>query len=298
MPYGFPSGQGLLQMARDAGGGISRLVSHLSHEEQRQLPTFVEALSGTLDKSLDAMLETRSDVTALGKAFMARALLNSERAAKIKTQEPEGAWYRELWAAISARSLEEVARNPLTIVTFNYDRSLEYSLIRALHTRTQAPPVECAQALSPIGPIHLHGSLGPLPEQASKTERLPLSVPYGGDGPGVTANNCADAARSIRIIHEAQPHDEAFALARRVLSSAERIVFLGFGYARQNVERLQLLECANKNATMYLCARGFTAQQQVAFIRPFFGPWGRDLRIGSEDQDIVEFLRHYPDALI
>jgi hypothetical protein len=262
------------------------------------LPAFVEALNGTLEKSLDAMLETRNDITAVGKAYMARVLLSCERKARLSKADLAGAWYRELWSAISADSLEQVSRCPLTIITFNYDRSLEYSLVRALQTRFPAPLDKCAAALSSIGPIHLHGSLGLLPEFAPPGQPFVTSVPYGGDVPDITPRNCEDAARAIRIIHEAQPQDEAFVRARTALSTADRILFLGFGYARQNVERLQLPSCANKNAAMYLCATGFTPEQQGALVRPFFGPWARNLLVGKEDEDIVRFFRRFPEVLL
>jgi hypothetical protein len=293
IPYKFPSGQELLRMARVKE--VRPYVGHLSEEEQQQIPAFLEAVKGTLEKSLDAMLETRDDITAVGKGFMARALLNCERSAKLTTEEPAGAWYRELWSAISADSLEQVSRCPLTIVTYNYDRSLEYSLIRALQTKFRRPTTDCAKALDSIGPIHVHGCLGLLPELAEQGQP---SVPYGGDVPNITARNCTDAGRAIRIIHEAKPQDEAFIRARDALSSAERIVFLGFGYARQNVERLQLHTCASKEATIYLCTAGFTPQQQNALVRPFFGPWIQRLQTGLEDEDIAKFLRRFPEIFL
>jgi hypothetical protein len=51
-------------------------------------------------------------------------------------------------------------------------------------------------------------------------------------------------------------------------------------------------------AEMFLCVTGFTPQQQVALIRPYFGPWGHNLRMGREPDDIVQFLRIFPEAFI
>jgi hypothetical protein len=88
------------------------------------------------------------------------------------------------------------------------------------------------------------------------------------------------------------------ARAHSALSDAERVIFLGFGYGRQNVERLQLQNHVKKQAGMYLCVTGFTPEQQVALVRPYFNPWGRDLRTGKETDDIVQFLRRYPEAFL
>jgi hypothetical protein len=294
-PYGFPSGQGLLQGARvHDEETLRRELRQLNRDSLQQIPAFRNALARTLEKSLDAMLEMRTDLSEVGKAFMARVLLECERSNRGRNLDPEGAWHRELWTAISAKSLEEVSQCALTIVTFNYDRSVEYALIGALEARFKRSRSECAEALASIGPIHLHGSLGVLPEFSTPGQ---ASVLYGGDSQEVTPVNCLNAAAGIRIIHEAHPNDEAFARARDALSTAKRVVFLGFGYANQNIERLQLQTCLNPATQIYLCVTGFTPHQQLALVRPHFSGF-RVVSMGEEKQDIVHFFRRFPEVLI
>ena len=47
-------------------------------------------------------------------------------------------------------------------------------------------------------------------------------------------------AKEIKIIHEPADDDSGFQAADKILAGAARIVFLGFGYAEANVQRLQL----------------------------------------------------------
>lgn len=293
MPYGFPSGQGLLRHARTYPA--PQLADQVRPSPRTSVPALQRALKGTLATSIDAMLETRPDIVDVGKAFMARRLLSCERNLRDGVGESDGRWYETLWAACDLRSLEAFRATPLTVITYNYDRSLEFALVRSLEETFRAPERDCANALDCIGPIHLHGRLGILP---SFTDSPELTVPFGGGPEQVTDHECLTAAQAIKIVHEPTPQDEAFIRARDALSAADRVMFLGFGYAHQNMERLQLQTCMHKNADIYVGLTGFSPQQQLALVRPFFNPWlGDSVRWGREDEDIVRFLRRFPEAL-
>jgi hypothetical protein len=169
---------------------------------------------------------------------------------------------------------------------------LESALVRSLQQHFTASLDECANALDCIGPIHLHGQLGFLQGFSDKRDQF---VAYGGAG--LTDEECAIAARNIKIVSEPKPNDEAFARARQAISAADRVVFLGFGYARQNVERLRLADCMKLETQVYLCEYGFTAEQDSKLIRPYFSAW-RDLRTGTVAEDILAIFRKFPELLL
>jgi len=293
MPYGFPSGEGLLREARKYTG--QQLADQVRPSPVVSAPALERALKGTLARSIDAMLESRPDVVDAGKAFMARWLLNCERNFRDNHGGFGGSWYETLWAACDRRSLEQFRATSLTVLTYNYDRSFEFAFARSLEETFRASERDCASALDCIGPIHLHGQLGILP---SFTDSPDLVVPFGGDAEQLTDDNCLAATRAIRIVHEPTPQDDAFMRARDALGAAERVIFLGFSYAKTNVERLLLHDCVHKTAEVYLCVKGFRPEEQVAQVRCYFGPWGRDLKMGGEDEDILQFFRHFPEALL
>jgi hypothetical protein len=290
-PRGFPTGWELLAQARSQE--LSGLAEMIKPMPPMAAPALLQAIASTGERSLDVMLEHRQDLVEAGKTLMARALLYCEERALSSRHDGPGEWYRELWAALRTNSLEEFRRNQLTIVTYNYDRSLEYFLISALCARFQKSPFECAAALDCIGPIHLHGQLGPLPELLPNA---PGHVPYGCAGEGVTNANVQIAAQAIKIISEARPNDDGFLRARDALASAKKAIFLGFGYSQTNVDRLSLSTCLDTSTPIYACTTGFTNAQVSFRITPLFREWGVRM-FGQENMDIVQYLRHYPDAL-
>ena len=292
MPYGFPSGEGLLRAGRLYP--VDQLPQYILPQYHIEVPAFHRALHGTLERSIDAMLETRDDIVPIGKAFMARWLLEAERRMRDFPKYEPDIWYETLWGACDLSSLEAFRATPLTIVTYNYDRSLEFALARSLRERFSASEIDCAKAFDCIGPIHLHGQLGHLPAFTQRDEGV---VPFGGSIQQLTDGNCVRAASAIRIVHEPKPQDEAFVRARDALAAADRVIFLGFSYAKSNIERLLLPECLRKTADVYLCVKGFRPEQQVAQVRCYFGPWWNNLKVGHEIEDIVQFFRRFPDAL-
>jgi hypothetical protein len=298
VPYGFWSGQGLLDEARKYSA--EEFSNVLPVRFGGEAPALHRALRGTLSSSIDAALETRPRLVDAGKAFMARWLLQCEQNWRdnqrlVEQSHPGQQWHELLWSACDLASLDAFRATPLTLITYNYDRSVEFALTRALQETFDAPPAECAQALDCIGPIHLHGQLGTLPQFPSAGDSV---IPFGGMGNGVDEGDCLTAARGIKIIHEPEPTDEAFVRARDAIASAVRVIFLGFGYSARNVARLQLQKCMDRGVQLYLCTSGFSTQQVVAHVRPLFSDWGPRLQHGTENQDIVQFFRAFPEALL
>src|SRR5262249_39858655 len=65
--------------------------------------------------------------------------------------------------------------------------------------------------------------------------------------PEVLPEDMAIAMKNIKIVHEdISDRDEDFNRARELLGQAHRIYFLGFGYARVNLERIGFLGLRHK----------------------------------------------------
>jgi len=294
VPYKFPTGEELFNRVRRTS--IEFVMDQLRPASAALASPLQLAVRESLDRSLDALLELRADLVEAGKAFMARQLLLAEAGDRGAVEDSNEAWYRVLWDAFDLSSPEAFSRTPLTVITYNYDRSLEYRLMGALAQRFKLSVDQCAPLLKRVGPIHLHGQLGYLPGFKAGKKDI---VAYGSMPPesgGITNEDCLVAARNIRIVNEPKPDDDAFVRARKAIQGAERVAFLGFGYARQNIERLQLANCMEPNIRLYLCAKGYTTEQAQKLIEPVFHYWNPRM-IGLESEDIVKFLRHFPDLL-
>jgi len=90
---------------------------------------------------------------------------------------------------------------------------------------------ECSAILAKIPIIHLHGRLGYLPWQQKDDAR--------DYTPDINAEVLRLCVKNIKVVHE--DHGDAdFALARQLLSDADRVYCLGFGYGSVNTDRLNI----------------------------------------------------------
>lgn len=247
MPFGFPSGQQLLQ-------SICRMLSHrrssawtmarqAGHRHQI-IERFVKALSGSAQTSIDAFLEHRPEFVKIGKMMIAAALLPHERTDEIfdrPQKEGKPNWYEHLFGMLNT-SFDEFHNNNIAFITFNYDRSLEHYIHTALCNLHGKPPNEVADKISSIPIVHVHGQLGSLPWQDFDD-----NVPFDS---GMDIENVTSAAEDIKIIHDNIDHDPEFKRAQGLIEYACRIYFLGFGYNETNLKRLggpELFRSSNKD---------------------------------------------------
>jgi len=129
---------------------------------------------------------------------------------------------------------DEFAKNMLSIITYNYDRSVEHFFMTSLQNTYGRNVDDCLPLVNAIPIIHLHGSLGPLPWQVKAGEP---NRPYDYQ---ISRENFEVSRTHIKIIHEDvhDGRDADFARAKQFLTDAQQIFFLGFGYNRINLERL------------------------------------------------------------
>lgn len=289
VPYGFDTGEGLLNRARRIPlESLADLIQPLPRPGAVPLH---DALVHTLDSSIDAMLEPRGDIAAPGKALIARLLLTQESEARNRNHHTDRGWYRTLFTALDAPTQAEALAQPVKFVTYNYDRSLEYCLAHAWRVKFSPGQVVNPAAIASMF-IHLHGQLGFLPEVGGPGQ----IVPYGGSADGISEADVLGASRAIQIIHEPHPQDPQFILAREAIAAANRIVFLGFGFSPRNFQRLDLGAHLKPGAAVWACAMGFSPNRMVKLIRGPLEQWTGKV-IGQEHQDVYEFLRLYPLAL-
>jgi hypothetical protein len=232
-PYGFPSGQTLLdEVIKTFSSGNNdkvKILEQLGHTRQ-DIERFAQALRRSGKGSVDAFLEHRSDMVNLGKAAMAACLIPYE--IEEKFSQPNANWYRWLYTALNAPP-DRFAKNRLRIVTFNYDRSLEHYLFNALTATYNLESDKAANLVQSIPLVHLHGKLGRLPWQpgggGSREYNTHLS-------PGMIQT----ARDSIQVIHEERYDSAALEEAQAHIRNSKRVVFVGFGYHPENLARLHI----------------------------------------------------------
>jgi hypothetical protein len=94
----------------------------------------------------------------------------------------------------------------------------------------------------------------------------------------------------LRVIHEAQvPDDPEFQAARKLISEAERLVFLGFGYHDANVRRLLQNLPLQEGVEMSGSFKGFREREMLVVLEKIEKLTGRGFgRWSAETTNILE----------
>ncbi len=277
-PYGFPTGRELLYKVRTAlePKTTSDLRTRLVDQgiDGKDIHDFYNELTYSDTSSVDEFLEYRPEFLPVGKLAITLNLIpfeNDDTLFKRALNEPS--WYKYLFEKLYVPSLNKFINNNLSIITFNYDRSLEHYLFTVLKGRSNKSENECATILEAIPIIHVHGRLGALPWQ-EKSGRLYSSVCF---------RNVKEVSEQIKVItKDIYPSSEFEDAYDYYLSLAERIIFLGFGYHEANLQRLRIGEL--KPETMI----GTCYRLENSYIRKA-KEW--NIKLSDPSFKIIDFLR-------
>jgi hypothetical protein len=293
--YGFPVGSGLRQGLLRLGQDPDRTAEILGVGKQT-LRHFVKSFLVSQAYSIDAFLGRRwQEFETVGKAAIAHALLGAERGCDLFNENHADHWYQYLANELVADSTwETFDPSWLSIVTFNYDRSLEVFLCRALQEVFGKSEAEVVARLRQIPIVHVYGSLGsPWPGDEGF---LPLST-------NDIEAAVAPAAARIRVIPEGRNEAPTILQARQLLREARSICFLGFGFDQVNVARLGAPDvfCEGPEApseaprakTVAATARGLTRAEVHRAARQIFGPavYTDSLLAHFRDMNCISLLR-------
>lgn len=229
-----------------------------------------------MQPSVDAFLERRREFLNIGKAAIATALMPYEQEGFLLPRENEPRWYEYFFTKLDAGP-ERFEQNQLSIIIFNYDRSLEQFLFLALKNSYGLSDSEAVELLRSIPIIHVHGQLGALAFEAGGRQ---YAAPFSNDEIRLTAEG-------IRIAHETAKDDEQFQEAREFLAGARKVCLLGFGYHPANIARLRL-EKLTSNPMVIACTYGLTEQEQQRVFATIQGVSSH----GGEEA--LMFLRTHP----
>jgi hypothetical protein len=259
MPYGFPSGDELLNQVRtnlitarvgndDPANSDLRRTLRLTGFPDPLVQQFQRALAETRIESIDDFLVRRPVFRDVGKAAIAATLIPYEEDAHLdQPRDADDDWYQYVYNRIIGRTVDEFRSNKLSVVTFNFDRSFERALFRTLKREHELSPERAADACAAIRVVHIHGELGapawlqpsapaardyrPRPPEADSWPRL--AQPDSAIHP----EDIRSCVRSIRLFDD-ECAEDTLEDANELLSRAERVAFLGFGFHPENVRKL------------------------------------------------------------
>lgn len=239
IPYKFPTTE---QLRKDI---ISEAISLTKEKELRALQLdrneiieFQLAFTSSLS-FIDQFLEDNEKYLRIGKIILAKAISKYENPKTLFEVPIEEDWYRFLIDSITDPD-NNFKLLPLTIFTFNYDRSLEYYFFKILMSRYGFNLQECRKQLKRIKIYHFYGSLGLLPWQLEESNDSNNIRPIEYGQVLNKYDNIINAANSLKVIYERNDNYKSFEILHELYSNHFKLFFLGFGFNDINLKRLHL----------------------------------------------------------
>ena len=266
----------------------SRLDHHSDDHVNDEITLFANSFKYSGTKSIDAFLSYRSEYVDVGKRAIAGAVLYHESKATLE----EWDWYGELWSRLAnhvnkADGCWAFSEPPINIITFNYDRSLEYYLSNSIKHTFGLNEETAFRLVSELDIIHFYGSLGPLTGNGS--------IPFGSEDIGESYKNLKVIPYERVGDNEVQVDYEQNKARGLVSSKKSGIVYLGFGYDEMNCSLLGVDNMASMGG-IYGTTVGLTPFEKRGIGKRYLGIKGGDnLQAFSEEEyTCMDLIRNKP----
>ncbi|MBN1807265.1 MAG: hypothetical protein JW837_18615 [Sedimentisphaerales bacterium] len=255
-------------------------------EELYQAEEFTKKFEKSNTKSIDLFLARNPEFGDIGKMAIAFRILTSEYGSKFRESMKERSldWYSYLFDRLTDELVNKddysrFCENKVSFVTFNYDRSLEHFLYESLiNSFNNIPAKKIKEQLNQIRIIHVFGQVSGL-----EWQELPSKLEYGCE---VNRINVPKLIKNIRIIYEEQENPE-LDKAHELIRKAQHILFLGFGYAKENLDLLNIQEILTKEQKVYGTTLGLTTKEVQSIKSKFPNPSG----MCDQAMDCLRLLR-------
>lgn len=207
------------------------------------------ASNAPLAPSIDNLLHTHrgdTEIVTIGKALICDCLYDAEAASPLMPDTKKRSdfsflhrqrgdhsattsWLsRIFWMLAEGSDFDQYLQKlaDITFICFNYDRCIEHFLTNAAISYFRLEGEDAKRALDGIQIEHPYGSLGKLRIEGG------AAIGFG------ECEDLANAAKNIRTFTEGMDAPEQVQFIHDALGSAERILFLGFGFIPLNMKLL------------------------------------------------------------
>ncbi|MCD4716065.1 MAG: hypothetical protein K8R45_04905, partial [Desulfobacterales bacterium] len=302
-PYGFPTGKGLREEICTKSIGSPKFNSCFDESYsnpqkvkwQKKGEEFSNIFFDSDTRSIDLFLKRNPGFIHIGKIAIVHRIMEAERTSKFNEAitddiKKKQNWYSYLFDRLTSELIEptsfsKVSENEISFITFNYDRSLEYYLFKSLEnsfyeaTKEKEDHRILIDNLNKIPIYHVYGSLGKLPWQ-------------GGDfayGNHIHFKDFLEMKDNIRVIDERTNFDNIDKM-KTLIEHAERVFFLGFGFAKENMEALDIVNLLNRSQKIYCTTLGLAKKNidDIIFI-PLLG--GKNFKGNVSLSGLIEFIK-------
>lgn len=198
----------------------------------RSIDNYVDSHRGDLEVQMlakvaifDCILKAEKGSKLYQKPDICKSLYDVDKLAKTWIDE----FVNLLFDGVSKDQLGEVFAN-LCVISFNYDRCLQQSLVLALHNMYHVDLSSCHDLLDKLEIVYPYGSLGPLNSRATSQ-----AIPFGVD---ILKSLLFEKSNTIRTYTEQQTDTSIIEKIKTYVNKSENIVFLGCAFHPQNIKAL------------------------------------------------------------
>ena len=303
-PYGYPTGAELRKLiVNESYTEFSILLEQSSiplNKKQghlREAKKFVDAFNRSSIVSIDKFLSLDPYFSYYGKIAIMLIISKKERQSRFREDiEHDQDWYKLLFNRMISTfnepsDFDKFRENKVAFITFNYDRSFEYFVYESFYYTFWENRHEIESAsldinyidsnkYIPFPFIHVYGQVDKIKALGGSNYRKKF-----------TFSDIEKLSENIRVIGERTNNIDKI---KNIVSESERIFFLGFGYAKENMDSIGILDIINNNDwEIYGTAKSMTAKEirgvQSTFRKPLvFKPEPR-----IEIKNCYELLREY-----
>jgi hypothetical protein len=297
-PYGYSTAAGLRELIiNDYRNKLQALIvevgiknptlSTFIHDAQE----FVDAFRRSNIESVDKFLSLNPSFKGEGKRAITLSILHEEQKSNFPNASED--WYKLLFNRMISELKEpsdfvKFRENKVAFITFNYDRSFEHflydSFLHAFWDRRHDFEPSINEFI-PFPIIHVYG-------QVDKTMWNGGSD-YKAKCDFLKINKLSE---NIRVIGEVSGAFFKEKIAA-ILSEYKKIFFLGFRYAKENMDVIGMPGFVNENWNMFGTAYGMTKREidnvKRTFTNNFTDKGARRINPRIEDKTSYELLREY-----
>lgn len=259
--------------------------------------------------SIDQLIENNNDnpmMQKIGKMAIAQSILDSERLSYLhdsnrlphQVSRFYKSWYHRIMRLLQVgvpRTEAGSIFNNVTIINFNYDRTLEFVIPHALQDIYGLNKDSAEQIARSLDIFHPYGQVGCLSWQ--EKEQI---IDFGEE---VDSSALPKLSESIFTYSEFGRQMPGYWRMNRALSGASRVIFLGFAF---HVQNMRLLKNVRQRDTSILATTLGMAEPDESVIKGlikesfehmpearFAGPQGSVTEIITFEGECVDFLDEY-----
>lgn len=209
-------------------------------------------LAISIDNFIDSHRNTK-EIELCGKLAIVQSILEAEKESllyfdngrsdtDIDWDNLKNTWYLKFFHAITENCEFEQLQERfslITLVIFNYDRCIEHFLVYAVKRYYDVSFEAARKIVSVVNILHPYGKVGRILSNNTRE-----NVDFGCY---VSKEKLVELAGTIRTFTESIDKENSYLDSlHEKISSAERIIFLGFGFHVQNMQILTLPKATQK----------------------------------------------------